>query len=746
MSNLLGGLQGTAYVGTNANQPPNIFFEQRNPTQYDTSASVGDIWININNIPADVTLWMLASLAGNDTAIGQVALWRLLVFNPLTPGDVDFLKGNLGGNVPPDITNVINVVGDTNTIFITGNPGANTLTASVQSTTTARQILMSAGATNNPATYSTARYPATTSTNDVLISSGANNITGLAFNGAASRYLSNIGGSPSWHQVDLTNGVTGILPLANGGTDASGLADPWGVVYYDGTRLVTTTAGTALQAVVSQGGGGMPPVFADIVNSVIGAANQIRTSSATGDVLLNLSSTLIAPGSLEVINTFTVDAGNVTITPFSNIPNVQSVVISNGVGVLDALNAGANGTVLTSDGTNLSWQAAGGGGGVNSVHGTANQIIAAPNVNNVVVSIPTTFIAPGSIASTTTVTAGTGLTVTTGDITVTAGNLNMPNTNVSGTQGIILFGGQAFISNFGTSNTYVGENAGNVGSANLNTAVGAGALLGLASGSGNNIAVGYNALHRMASGTQNIAIGSSAAFNYTTNENSNIIIGNNNGVLGESNTIRLGVNGGGIGQQNRCFVAGIANVAVANTEMVTINSVTGQMGSQPVPGGSVTSTNFMAYQSGTINNITGNGETITLGATGGGGAIFTQVFNNGGGVFAPGNGAGTAMSYTVPATGYYKFEITVMGNNASTIQQTLSIVTPSQTVSEIRCLNAATNPPGSNSAITISALAFMMNATAVTFTYQAIGSGSTLSGISGGNAPIKTWVQGFRLS
>jgi fibronectin-binding autotransporter adhesin len=67
-------------------------------------------------------------------------------------------------------------------------------------------------------------------------------------------------------------------------------------------------------------------------------------------------------------------------------------------------------------------------GTVNSVTGTTNQITASPNTGAVTLSVPSTFVAPGSIASTTTITAGTGLTVTSGGETITAGNLTLSGT------------------------------------------------------------------------------------------------------------------------------------------------------------------------------------------------------------------------------------------------------------------------------------------------------------------------------
>jgi hypothetical protein len=50
------------------------------------------------------------------------------------------------------------------------------------------------------------------------------------------------------------------LPIARGGTNATSMATADGVVYYDGTRLVTTTAGTATYVLTSNGAG-MAPTY-----------------------------------------------------------------------------------------------------------------------------------------------------------------------------------------------------------------------------------------------------------------------------------------------------------------------------------------------------------------------------------------------------------------------------------------------------------------------------------------------------
>jgi len=56
----------------------------------------------------------------------------------------------------------------------------------------------------------------------------------------------------------LTISATNPIPIANGGTNATSMATTDGVVYFDGTRLVTTSAGVAGQVLTSNGPGVAP--------------------------------------------------------------------------------------------------------------------------------------------------------------------------------------------------------------------------------------------------------------------------------------------------------------------------------------------------------------------------------------------------------------------------------------------------------------------------------------------------------
>lgn len=96
--------------------------------------------------------------------------------------------------------------------------------------------------------------------------------------------------------------------------------------------------------------------------------------------------------------------------------------------------------------------------------------------------------------------------------------------------------------------------------------------------SGNqNVGMGVISLKNITTGNYNIGIGRGAGVAYTSAESSNIVI-SNEGVAGESNTIRLGTTGVGAHQQSRCFVAGITGVTVAASAAVGVDA-SGQLSS-----------------------------------------------------------------------------------------------------------------------------------------------------------------------
>ena len=135
--------------------------------------------------------------------------------------------------------------------------------------------------------------------------------------------------------------------------------------------------------------------------------------------------------------------------------------------------------------------------------------------------------------------------------------------------------------NTGSNNVSIGTNSLFLMTGSVqNVAIGHSSLLNLKLSNGSNTAIGYGSLIALNTGASNISIGVTSGSNLTGSESSNILIGSS-GVVGDNNTIRIGLSGNGLGLQNRNFQAGIAGVTISNASPVYIDTTTGQLGSIP---------------------------------------------------------------------------------------------------------------------------------------------------------------------
>jgi hypothetical protein len=110
-------------------------------------------------------------------------------------------------------------------------------------TATSGTLLRGTGSAWNPSAWTT---PASFAQGDLLFATSTNSVIALAKNSSATRYLSNTGttNNPAWAQINLANGVTGILPVANGGTGSATL-NTWLITgnasTVDGTNYLGTS-------------------------------------------------------------------------------------------------------------------------------------------------------------------------------------------------------------------------------------------------------------------------------------------------------------------------------------------------------------------------------------------------------------------------------------------------------------------------------------------------------------------------
>lgn len=181
-----------------------------------------------------------------------------------------------------------------------------------------------------------------------------------------------------------------------------------------------------------------------------------------------------------------------------------------------------------------------------------------------------------------TITAGTGFTATTGNVTITSGNLLLPTT--TSTIGQIKINNVAYFHNGGNSHDIFIAGAGNfTSSGNENIGIGSQAQEALTSGSFNvgigsisqqkittpndNVAVGYQTQNTLTTGTANIAMGRSAQFGITTGSfNIGIGYANHFGAITGTDNIALGQN-----TQNGA-ISGFSNIGIGRVSQEHLTS------------------------------------------------------------------------------------------------------------------------------------------------------------------------------
>jgi trimeric autotransporter adhesin len=127
---------------------------------------------------------------------------------------------------------------------------------------------------------------------DLVYASAASTLSRLADVATGNAFISGgVGAAPAWGKIGLTTHVSGILPIANGGTNTNATPTAGALAYGTGTAYAFTAAGTSGQVLTSNGSG--TPTWAAAGAQGSGTANYASywTNSTTigSEQYLNVS-------------------------------------------------------------------------------------------------------------------------------------------------------------------------------------------------------------------------------------------------------------------------------------------------------------------------------------------------------------------------------------------------------------------------------------------------------------------------
>lgn len=179
---------------------------------------------------------------------------------------------------------------------------------------------------------------------DILYGSAADTLSALPKNTTATRYLANTGTSnnPQWDQVNLTNGVTGILPVGTGGTGWANVTSG-AVLYGNGaSALATTTAGTGGYVLAYLNG--VPTWAATTTLSTITGTLALNKGGTNGSLVASNGGIVYSDASQFQILGGTATAGQILRSGASAAPTWSTATYP--------ATAGTAGQVLMSNGTN----------------------------------------------------------------------------------------------------------------------------------------------------------------------------------------------------------------------------------------------------------------------------------------------------------------------------------------------------------------------------------------------------------
>jgi hypothetical protein len=239
-------------------------------------------------------------------------------FSGPTTSEKSFTLPNTSATILTDNATVTAVQGGTGqSVYTTGDllvAGSST-TLSKLSAVAAGSYLRSAGTSTVPV-WSTTTLPNSATTGDLLFANASNTYANLAGVATGNALLSSgVSTAPSWGKIGLTTHVSGILPVANGGTNSSAALN--------NNRIIVSSGGAITEAAALTNG-------SLLIGSTSAAPVAAMLTAGNGIVITN------GAGSITIANeptiTETTATSTVTTTSLTDVALSTPLSITPGAG------------------------------------------------------------------------------------------------------------------------------------------------------------------------------------------------------------------------------------------------------------------------------------------------------------------------------------------------------------------------------------------------------------------------------